>query len=307
VRALGRVWGSQWGRVMIWATVGSAVVLGVLLLNARTGVIERSLTYFPQSTLPMTPASVGLGYEEVWLQTADGVRIHGWFVPGDASQGDSSTDTGNNVTWLWFHGNAGNIGHRVPELARLHDALGVSVFLVSYRGYGLSEGSPGEQGLYADAEAALAYLQSRPDVDAERVVYFGRSLGSAVAVDLASKQEPLALVLEAPFPDLPWLSRQVYPWLPLWRFVHAQFDSAAKATRVTAPVLLIHGGSDEVVPVRGSELMAEAFAGPVEHWVVEGARHNDLTSVAGSEYYVRLAAFLATVLSNELSEEEARR
>ena len=137
----------------------------------------------------------------------------------------------------------------------------------------------------------------------ERLVYFGRSLGSAVAVDLASKQEPMALVLEAAFPDLPWLSRQVYPGLPLWRFVHAQFDSAAKATRVTAPVLLIHGGADEIVPVRGSELMVEAFAGPVEHWVVEGARHHDLTAVAGNEYYTRLAAFLATVLSDALSDE----
>jgi len=303
VRALGRVWGSQWGRVMIWATVGSAVVLAVLLLNARTGVIERSLTYFPQSALPMTPASVGLGYEEVWLQTADGVRIHSWFVPGGNSSDDGSPGSDRNVTWLWFHGNAGNIGHRVTELARMHDALGVSILLVSYRGYGLSEGSPSEQGLYADAEAALAYLQSRPDVDAERLVYFGRSLGSAVAVDLASKQEPLALVLEASFPDLPWLSRQVYPWLPLWRFVHAQFDSAAKAARVTVPVLLIHGDADEVVPLRGSELMEEAFAGPVERWVVDGARHNDLTSVAGHEFYVRLEAFLTTVLSDALGEE----
>jgi fermentation-respiration switch protein FrsA (DUF1100 family) len=260
-------------------------VLGAALaFNARTGSLERWFVYFPTGDVRATPADAGLGYEEVALVASDGVRIEGWFVPGPQP-----------VTWLWFHGNAGNVGDRVQLIRELHEAVGASIFIVSYRGYGRSGGSPSEEGFYRDAQAALDYLLSRPDVDTRRIVYFGRSIGSAVAVQLAARREPLALVLEAPFPSLSWLARQVYPWLPVSRFLHEEYDVEGAARRVSAPALILQGERDEIVPLSGARAVVAALAGEVELVVVPGAGHNDVPRVAGAEYYRWIAAFLERV------------
>jgi pimeloyl-ACP methyl ester carboxylesterase len=127
--------------------------------------------------------------------------LHGWFVPGD-----------RGVTWLWFHGNAGNISHRLENLALLHENLGFSVFLFDYRGYGKSQGKPTEKGVYLDAEAALDYLYSRKDVNRQSIVYFGRSLGTAVAVEMAARHPPDGLILESAFPSISFMARRLYPF-----------------------------------------------------------------------------------------------
>lgn len=261
----------------------AAVVIGALVAwNARTGVIERSFLYFPTRTLDATPADAGMPYEDVTFVTTDGLRLHGWYVPGSGA-----------VTVLWFHGNAGNIGTRVPWLHDLHRATGFAIFLFDYRGYGRSEGRPSEAGLYRDADAALAHLHADPRVDPDRVVYLGRSLGSAIAIELATRRPPLALVLEAPFPSLRWLADQVYPWLPVTRWLHERYETATLAPRVDAPALIVHGERDEIVPVDGSRLVADALGGAVERYVVPGAGHNDVPTVAGDEYYRRLRDFVA--------------
>jgi|GEM_PF-4552255 len=156
---------------LVVAVAAAAAVGGALLLKARTGLLERGFIYYPSSTVHSTPADVGLAYEDVSLVASDGVRIEGWFVPGPRP-----------ITWLWFPGNAGNIADRVRLIRELHDEVGVSVFIVSYRGYGRSEGRPSEAGLYRDAEAALAHLRSRAEVDADRIVYFGRSASTSPSV-----------------------------------------------------------------------------------------------------------------------------
>jgi uncharacterized protein len=277
----------QWRSLLfglLIAAAGMGVTAAALLLNARTGVLERGFVYFPSSSVHSTPADVGLAYEEVSLVASDGVRVEGWFVPGPRS-----------VTLLWFHGNAGNIADRVHQIRTLHDELGVSVFILSYRGYGRSEGRPSEAGLYRDAQAALDHLLARPDVDAGRIVYFGRSVGSAIAVDLAVQHPPHALILEGIFPSLRWMAGQVYPWLPVGRFLHQEFDAAAKAPLVDAPSLVIHGDRDEIVPLAGGRAVAEALAGDVELYVVPGARHNDVPHVGGDAYYRTIESFLERV------------
>jgi hypothetical protein len=258
-----------------------AIAAIAVALNALTGSLERPFIYFPSGGVRATPADAGLDYEEVEFVTADAVAIRGWFVPGPS-----------RTTWLWFHGNAGNLGDRVDLIRELHDAVGVSIFIVSYRGYGDSEGSPSEQGLYRDAQAALEYLRSRADVDPELVVYFGRSIGSAVAVDLASREPPFALVLEASFPSLRWLARRVYPWLPVWPFLHEEYEVEAKARSIFAPTLVIHGDRDEIAPVSGGRAVAAALSGEVGLVVVPEAGHNDLPRVAGADYYRWISAFL---------------
>ncbi|MGB6894443.1 MAG: alpha/beta hydrolase [Dehalococcoidia bacterium] len=263
--------------------VGLALVIAVALLfvGIRSGVIERSFIYFPDRDLIADPAYVGLPFEEVSFAASDGVQLHGWFVPGE-----------KEVTWLWFHGNAGNISHRLENLKLLHDELGVSVFLFDYRGYGRSEGTPSEEGTYRDGEAALSHLRSREDVDPDRIVYFGRSLGAGIAVELAISHPPFALILESPVPSIPELARRHYPFLPVWPLLRTKYDSLAKIEKVATPLLVLHGDRDDVVPFGAGRKLFEAANEPKEFYTIRGAGHNDTYLVGGEEYFGVLRRFM---------------
>ena len=164
-------------------------------------MLERQFVFFPMPRVERTPADLGIPFEDVYFETNDGYRLNGWFIPAPA--GGVVGDRGNaEVTLLWFHGNAGNTGHRVDDLALFHHLLGVKVFIFDYRGYGNSQGKPSERGVYRDSRAALAYLMDRSDVDSNRIVYYGRSLGAAVAVELALNHRPQGMVLYSPFTSL---------------------------------------------------------------------------------------------------------
>ena len=264
--------------------VGGAAAIALIWAAAVAGVLERYFIYFPEQALAATPSEAGLAYEDVSFTTEDGVTLHGWFVPG---RGD--------VTWLWFHGNAGNISHRLGNLKQLHDRLGVNVFLFDYRGYGQSQGTPSEKGLYLDAEAALAYLNSREDVRSDRIVYFGRSLGAAVAVDLAGHQPAYGLILESPLPSIAFVARQVYPLLPAWfvqRILRARYDALSKIADVAVPLLVLHGDQDDIVPLDAGRRLFEAAQEPKQFHVIPGAGHNDTYVVGGGPYFAVLASFL---------------
>lgn len=262
-----------------------AVVLGLvavaLAFNCRTGMIERHFIYFPERDLVGRPAEVGLEYEEAHFIASDGVRLHGWFIPGE-----------RDVTWLWFHGNAGNISHRIDNLRLLQDALQVNVLLFDYRGYGQSEGSPSEEGTYRDADAALDYLLARPDVEPERIVYFGRSLGAAVAVDLAARRPPAGLIVESPFTSVSDLARHHYWFLPVWPFLHTKYDALEKIRDVDAPTLVLHGDRDDTVPHDFGQRLFEAAREPKHFYTIDGAGHNDTYVVGGASYFARLRAFV---------------
>ncbi|MBI4505613.1 MAG: alpha/beta hydrolase [Chloroflexi bacterium] len=272
--------------------VCAALALGVISLLwptlFRTGLaaIEDQFLYLPSRTLVATPAQRGLGYEEVWLTASDGVRLHGWFVPGP-----------RDLVWLWLHGNGGNISHRVENIAFIQRRLGASVFIFDYRGYGLSEGRPSEDGLYRDADAALAYLRIRPDLDARRVVLFGRSLGTAVAVDLAARERVLGLILESPLTSIPGLARALYPFLPLEPLLRTRYDALAKIGRVAAPLLVIHSRDDEVIPYQQGQALFAAAREPKRLYTLTGARHNDTYLRGGDGYWQALDGFLASLQS----------
>ena len=263
------------------------VILGLLGLLAfvglRTGVIERRFIYFPEQRLDADPSSVGLPFEDAEFEAADGVRLHGWFVPGS-----------RDVTLLWFHGNAGNIGHRVDNLRLLHDRLETSILIFDYRGYGRSEGTPSEEGLYLDAEAALAYLVARDDRSVERVVYYGRSLGAAVAVETAARHRPYGLILESPFPSVRYMARRVYPFLPgwVWRALQSRYDSVSKVGGLGVPLLVLHGDRDETAPLDGAKRLFEAASEPKELFIIPGAGHNDTYIVGGEPYFNALRRFV---------------
>ncbi len=228
-------------------------------------LIQDRLVYLPSQparTVPATPAEVGLEYESVSLTTADGVTLDGWFLPA----------TPERATVALFHGNAGNIGHRLPLLEVLHD-LGLALLIVDYRGYGRSTGHPSEEGTETDAEAVWLYLTEVRGIPPERIVLFGRSLGAAVAAKLAVRRRPGALVLESPFTSVPDLAATLYPWLPVHWISRYRYDTAAAAERIQCPVLVIHGAADHVVPIAHGRAVFQRITAPKRFLELNGG-HN---------------------------------
>ena len=219
-----------------------------------------------------------LGAEDVWLLTADGVRLHAWLVRA-APQASLVT--------LYLHGNAGNLTHRFLPIREI-TAAGSSVLMLDYRGYGRSEGSPSEHGLYADADAAYRYLLDH-GYSARHIVLQGESLGTAVAVDLASRKECAGVVLEAAFTSGRDVANTVLP--VIGALVFRGFDSKSKIAKIRAPLLFFHGDRDEIIPLKLGRSLFEAT--PEPKWFIEipGTRHNDLVERAGASYRERLHEF----------------
>ena len=265
----------------------AVVVVGALL--RCTHVVDRSFIYFPSREIEATPGDVRLDFEDVRFKASDGVVLHGWFVPG-----------GGDATLVWFHGNGGNIGHRVGNIRELVVRLGVSIFIFDYRGYGRSEGSPYEEGTYLDAESAITYVRSREDLDPEKTIYFGRSLGCAVAAEMAIKYPPRALICESGFTSVRAITKSVYPFLPgLQLLVTTKYDTLSKIERVNAPVMVLHGDRDEIVPFSMSRELFDAAKGPKRFYTIEGAGHNDTYYVGGPAYFEALREFVDEVIGEK--------
>jgi uncharacterized protein len=245
--------------------------------------VLNSLLFFPDRRILATPAQAGLEFEDVAIGTGDGERLHGWWVP--AGGGPASAHV------LLFHGNAGNVGDRVLH-ASLLAAAGLDVLLFDYRGYGRSTGRPAEAGTYHDAHAAREALLSRPGVDPARVVYLGESLGGAVALALAVEHPPAALVLMSTFTSVRDMARRHYPVIPP-ALVPDAYPSLRRIADLRAPLLVIHGDRDEIVPLLHGEALFEAASEPKRLHVVEGAGHNDLVTLAGEEWAAAVAALVA--------------
>ena len=248
--------------------------------------LEKRFVFFPVAELLYTPNDVNLEYEDVRIQTSDGLALQGWFISGKA-------ETGSNVTWLWFHGNGGNIGHRIGELALAHHRTQANIFIFDYRGYGGSEGAPSETGTYLDSRAVMEYLSSRSDVDSGRIVYLGHSLGAAVAVELALTQPPMAMVLVSPFASVHDMANLTLPFLPIGWLVRNHYDSISRIQQLDVPVLVLHGDQDETVPINQGRKLYRAANQPKRFQVLEGAAHNNTFEVAPVQYWGTIEAFLA--------------
>ena len=255
-----------------------ALVALVLVLFTQ---LERRFIFFPSREVLFSPDQLGVTYEDVYFTTEDGLQLNGWYLPGSS-----------DMTWLWFHGNGGNISDRVGELALIHHRMGVNLFIFDYRGYGRSQGKPSEQGTYRDTRAALKYLQGRADVDPGQIVYFGRSLGAAVAVELATVQPPLALVLVSPFASIRDMARQVVPLLPIHVLVPRMYDSISRIRQIQRPLLVLHGDQDTEVPPSQGRKLFEAANQPKRFQNIQGAGHNDTLAVGGQALWDALVSFL---------------
>jgi fermentation-respiration switch protein FrsA (DUF1100 family) len=225
-----------------------------------------------------------VGASDAWIETSDGVKIHGWWVQRDGSQ----------LVTLFLHGNAGNITDRRPHIQEII-AAGASVLILDYRGYGKSSGRPSEQGLYRDSEAGFIYLLDK-GYRAERIILHGESLGTAVAIDLASRRPCAALILEAPFTSASDVAGTVLPFVgPL---LVRSFNSLPKIRWIRAPKFFMQGDRDEVIPLRLGQQLFAAAQGSKTFWIVPGAGHNDIVETAGAEYGRRLKAFYESLLSS---------
>jgi hypothetical protein len=250
--------------------------------------IEKRFIFIPDKNVYSTPDDRGLEYDDVTFHTEDGLKLNGWFIPGKTK----SLTADNLFTLLWFHGNAGNISHRLENIKMLYDRVPVNIFIFDYRQYGKSEGKVSEHGTYIDARAALKYLQSRKDINHERIIIFGRSVGSGVAVDLAVKGKCCALILETPFTSMKDLAKSLYPFLPIGYILQTKYDSISKIRDIKVPTLIMHGDKDELVPIEQGRKLYEAANEPKEFYTIPGATHNDTYFVGGEEYFNTIRRFV---------------
>jgi uncharacterized protein len=272
---------AQEGRAGIPLWLLSILVVTLVLLALWAG--QRQLMYFPFGDAPAHDALGLVDVEPVLFTTADGLRLGGWFFPTDGEAGPA--------TVLVFNGNAGNRSYRVPLATALRDH-GFQVLLFDYRGFGGNAGTPTERGLALDARAARAFLLQRSDVDVSRLVYFGESLGSAVAAELASEHPPAALILRSPFTSMADVGQYHYWWLPVRWLIRDRYTTIDLIDRVRSPLLVIVGEHDRIVPAEFSRRLYDAAGEPKTILSMPDADHNDYDLLAGETMIDGIVKFL---------------
>ncbi len=253
------------------------LVLFLLLLN------QNRLIFRPTRDFPLSPAQFGLEPEEFFFKSSDGVKLHGWFFGAS-----------NDLPCLIFcHGNAGNINDRLPNIKLLLE-VPVNVFIFDYRGYGKSEGSPTEAGVYNDAESAWDFVHKTKGFAPDMIVVFGRSLGGAVAINLALRRPVKSLILESTFFSLKDLVGRTFPYFLFYPFIPQKFNNGKKIKDIHVPLFIIHGDADTTVPLSQGEKLFNAANDPKRFWLVKGAHHTDAYELVPGEYLRRLRDFILT-------------
>jgi fermentation-respiration switch protein FrsA (DUF1100 family) len=228
--------------------------------------------------------------EDAYFITGDGVKLHGWYCAPQRKTGNNLTPVSADVTILWFHGNAGNISDRKEMIVALLQ-LPAEIFIIDYRGYGRSEGSPSEEGLYLDAKAAWDYLMNERGIGAHRIMILGKSLGGVPAIELATRVEPAGLIVQSSFTSVPDMARTLIPFLPGVLF-RTKMDSLSKVRKVSCPKLFIHSPADEVVPYEMGRRLYDAAPEPKQFYEVQAASHNSTWLVGGKSYLETLRGFV---------------
>ncbi len=262
----------------------SITVAVLVLLSAMLYLFQSNFVYFPSTQLVTTPELIQLDYEDVTIETEDGIRLHGWYLPHDSPR----------ATLLFLHGNGGNISHRLDSLA-IFNALGLAVLIIDYRGYGQSEGTTSERGTYLDAEAAWNYLINEKKLAVNDIIVFGRSMGGAVATWLASQQQPRALILESTFTSITDMGKHYYPYLPATLLTRIKYASIDRITSINQPILFIHSPSDDIVPYTLGRKLFDAATGPKTFVEIRGT-HNEGFLMSGNTYIDGLDRFITNVL-----------
>jgi fermentation-respiration switch protein FrsA (DUF1100 family) len=264
-------------------------VLALLLLYAVLLVAcEDKIIYHPYKYPDgiWNPSSFNVIVEDVFFQAEDGTKLHGWYIPSANAK----------ATLLWFHGNAGNLTHRLDNIQRLQP-LALNIFIFDYRGYGKSEGKPSEAGIYQDSQAAYDILiQEKNVIPSENLFLFGRSLGGICAVQVASGNAAAGLILESVFTSARDMAGKVFPVIPIGWAIRSKFSAIEKVPDLKLPKLFLHGTEDEIVPYKLGRKLYSAAAEPKQFYDIEGAGHNDSVQVGGREYFAALDRFITDTL-----------
>ncbi len=273
--------GLKWMRMVVIAVAAAFIFWTIALM-----VFEERFIYFPEK-FPKgayDQASSIPNLRDCWVTTEDGVKIHGWFAPAESSK----------ATLLISHGNGGNISYRYLLMRSLQRHK-FNVLMYDYRGYGRSEGSPDEEGIYKDGRAFYDYALTLPEVSPQRIVLWGTSLGGAVATDVATQRPAAGMILESTFTSGKDVAQILYPFLPVAPFMHSKFNTIEKIKTLHLPLLVMHGDLDEILPIGLGRLLYAAANDPKEFYEIAGARHNDTFFVGGEEYFNRVERFTSTI------------
>ena len=263
---------------LLLSLAGIYLLFSVMLYLMQNRMVF--LANMPGRALTATPRDAGFDYQDVWITTSKGVRLHGWFVPAKQSK----------ATVLFLHGNAGNISHRLDSIAIFRE-LGLDVFIIDYGGYGQSEGQPSEQGTYLDARAAWEYLVNDCQIAPDEIVIFGRSLGGAVASWLAAQTTPGAVILESSFTSAPDMAYRLYPFLPVRLLTRLKYPVKENVKSLSSPLLVVHSQQDEIIPYDMGESIFAAAPEPKQMLVLTGD-HNGGFMINRNQYQAVVDRFL---------------
>ncbi len=276
-------------------TISHIVGLALLVLLTFAVILvgcERWIVYhpykFPEGN--WNSSSSSFSKKDISFVASDGVALHGWYFSSNRS----------NPTLLWFHGNAGNITHRLENIEMMK-RLNIDIFIFDYRGYGKSEGKPDEKGIYLDSQAAYDWLVKLKKIMPENIILFGRSLGGICAIEVASKNPAAGIILESVFPSASKMARKMFPILPLSWAIKSKFDAIGKVPNLKLPKLFLHGTHDEVVPYKLGRELFSAAATPKIFYDIKGAGHNDTFLVGGADYFNAISHFIKNINSLQIN------
>lgn len=265
--------------------VAALALAPVLLVGCENKIIFQPVKYplglWDTSNMP-------LPIEDVWFQAEDGVKLHGWYVPREEAV----------ATLLFFHGNAGNITHRLENIFFLHH-LKLNVFIFDYRGFGRSAGDPDEEGVQLDSQAAYDALLKQPGVSARSLVIFGRSLGGAFAAYTASRNPAAGIILESAFTNADDMADKMFSILPVGWFLSAELNTLGYVSQLEIPKLFMHGTRDGVIPFTLGYELYKGAAEPKEFYSIVGAGHNNTVRIGGREYFDKIKEFITRTTAGQ--------
>ena len=247
----------------IWWSIILIIFAAYVIIGLSLYFMQSTFLYHPAEEIVYNPGNINLGYEDITIETSDSVKINGWFVPAENSK----------LTVLFCHGNAGNMAHRLDTI-NFFNELGLNCLVFDYRGYGLSEGKPSEQGTYLDAQAAWQWLTEKKNINSENIIIFGRSLGGSIAAQLATSTNPKGLVLESCFTSYVDVGKKFYPYMPVNLFASFSYDTREYITKIKCPLMIIHSRADEIIPFEFGLKLYDIAKEPKEFLEIFGT-HND--------------------------------
>ena len=272
-------WSSIWPRLLYVSII-------ILLILGYLRIFEWRNLYHPARMIESVPSDIGLEYEDIYFVAEDDCKLHGWWIPHEKARG----------TVIICHGNAGNIGGRIWMASDLH-RLSLNVFLFDYRGYGKSSGLASEKGLYRDARAAYEVVRVHyNDAEEPPVLIYGRSLGGAVAIELALNRPVKGLIIESTFTSSVAMGEKLYPNLPIRWFCHDRYDSLSKIDSISVPLLAAHSKDDHLIPYEMGKALFEKSASPTKIFCELNGGHNDSGWTLKGPYWLQMEAFVDTTL-----------